>query len=200
MIVISVTPCPSTTCTMFSMSTLCYNSNLIIDALAPVIKSLTTSFSLTQCRQFLGKKSMYAFMKLNRMGHEPFNLVPIGSPVLLIRTQALSSNFTTLPSGLCSFFFVRTTTACLISPRRTLLAADVDTLPLPGPDSGPKLRCFWTTTIMRSPGICQFYVLRQAHGVAIPIFACLFIRRTLTHSTTAAPELSMQLSIVYGKI
>lgn len=30
-----------------------------------------------------------------------------------------------------------------------------------------------------------------------PIFACLFIFKTLAHSTTAAPELSMQLSIVY---
>jgi hypothetical protein len=33
-----------------------------------------------------------------------------------------------------------------------------------------------------------------------PIFACLFIFRTLAHSTTAAPELSMQLSIVYNRL
>ena len=33
-------------------------------------------------------------------------------------------------------------------------------------------------------------------GVVVPIFAWRFILRTLTHSTTAAPELSMQLSIV----
>jgi hypothetical protein len=84
--------------------------------------------------------------------NSPFNLVPIGSPALLIKTQALSSNFTTLPSGLCSFFAVRTTTACLISPLRTLFAADVETL-APGPDSGPKFRCFCTTTMMRSPRI-----------------------------------------------
>jgi hypothetical protein len=66
----------------------------------------------------------------------PFNLVPIGSPALLIKTQALSSNLTTLPSGRCSFFTVRTTTACLMSPLRTLFAAEIDTPP-PGPDSGP---------------------------------------------------------------
>lgn len=76
--------------------------------------------------------------------------LPIGSPPLLISTQALSSNFTTLPSGREYFFAVRTITACRMSPRRTLLAADTETLP-PGPDSGPKLRCFCTTTMMRSP-------------------------------------------------
>lgn len=80
----------------------------------------------------------------------PFNLVPIGSPVLFIKTHALSSNFTTLPSGLCSFFAVRTTTACRRSPLRTLFAADVETDP-PGPVSGPKERCFCTTMIIRSP-------------------------------------------------
>lgn len=32
--------------------------------------------------------------------------------------------------------------------------------------------------------------------VVIPIFAWRFILRTLTHSTIAAPELSMQFSIV----
>lgn len=31
------------------------------------------------------------------------------------------------------------------------MAADVETL-APGPDSGPKFRCFWTTTIILSPG------------------------------------------------
>jgi len=111
----------------------------------------------------------------------PFNLVPIGSPDLLIRTQALSSNFTTLPSGLCHFFFVLTTTAWRISPRRTLFAAEVAMLG-PGPDSA-KFLCFWTTTMIRSP-----------------ILACLFIFMTLVHSTTAAPELSMQLSIVFHRM
>src|SRR5689334_14846064 len=38
----------------------------------------------------------------------PFSLVPIGSPALLMRTHALSSNLTTLPSGRCHFFAVRT--------------------------------------------------------------------------------------------
>ena len=79
--------------------------------------------------------------------------LPIGSPLLLISTQALSSNLTTLPSGREYFFAVRTMTACRMSPRRTLLAAETETLP-PGPDSGPKLRCFWTTTMMRSPRFC----------------------------------------------
>lgn len=73
----------------------------------------------------------------------------MGSPALLIKTQALSSNLTTLPSGLCNFLTVLTTTACLISPLLTLFAADVETL-APGPDS-EKFRCFCTTTMMRSP-------------------------------------------------
>jgi hypothetical protein len=50
----------------------------------------------------------------------PLTLEPMGSPALLMRTQALSSNLTTLPSGRCHFFAVRTTTACRTSPRRTL--------------------------------------------------------------------------------
>lgn len=79
----------------------------------------------------------------------PLTLDPMGSPALLISTQALSSNLTTLPSGRCHFFAVRTTTAWRTSPLRTLLAALTDTLL---PVSGPKLRCFLTTTTMRSPG------------------------------------------------
>lgn len=85
-----------------------------------------------------------------RASYVPFSLVPMGSPPLLIRTQALSSNLTTLPSGLWHFLTVRTTTACLMSPRRTLLAALTETPP--PPDSGPKFLCFCTTTMMRSPG------------------------------------------------
>lgn len=85
-----------------------------------------------------------------RVRNSLFSRVPMGSPFLLMRTQALSSKRTTLPSGRCSFLAVRTTTACRMSPRRTLLAALTDTLP--PPDSGPKLRCFCTTTMMRSPG------------------------------------------------
>jgi hypothetical protein len=89
---------------------------------------------------------------LNSLPTKLESRLPIGSPLLLIKTQALSSNFTTLPSGREYFFAVRTITACRMSPRRTLLAALTETLP-PGPDSGPKLRCFCTTTMMRSPGL-----------------------------------------------
>ena len=87
---------------------------------------------------------------LNSLPTKLESRLPIGSPLLLINTQALSSNFTTLPSGREYFLAVRTITACRMSPRRTLLAALTETLP-PGPDSGPKLRCFCTTTMMRSP-------------------------------------------------
>jgi hypothetical protein len=72
---------------------------------------------------------------LNSCPTTPLKRLPIGSPPLLINTQALSSNLTTLPSGLEYFFAVRTITACRMSPRRTLFAALTDTLP-PGPDSG----------------------------------------------------------------
>jgi hypothetical protein len=104
------------------------------------------------------------------------NLVPIGSPALFIRTHALSSNRTTLPSLRCVFAFVRTTTACLMSPLRTLFAAETVAVEPVGfePDSGPKLRCFWTTTTIRSP-----------------IRAGLLRLKTWMHSTMAAPLLSM---------
>lgn len=72
----------------------------------------------------------------------------MGSPLLLIKTQALSSNRITLPSFLCSSFFALTTTACRKSPLRTLLAIPC---PCPDVDSGPKFLCFWTTTMIRSP-------------------------------------------------
>jgi len=109
------------------------------------------------------------------------NRVPIGSPVLLMRTQALSSNRIKLPSFRSISFLALTTTACRISPRRTLFA-----IPKLDPPwfSGPKLFCFWTTTMIRSP-------IRAA---------CLFFLMTATHSTTAAPELSMQFSIVFSCI
>jgi hypothetical protein len=67
------------------------------------------------------------------------NRVPMGSPFLLMRTQALSSNLIKLPSFLSPSFLARTTTACRISPRRTLLA--MPTLDPPGV-SGPKDLCF----------------------------------------------------------
>jgi hypothetical protein len=77
------------------------------------------------------------------------NLVPIGSPVLLMSTQALSSNRIRLPSFLCTSFFALTTTACLMSPLRTLLV--IPNPDEPGPDSAPNDLCFCTTTMMRSP-------------------------------------------------
>ena len=76
------------------------------------------------------------------------NLVPIGSPILLMSTQALSSNLIVAPSLRCNSFFARTTTAWRMSPRRTLL--EMVRLEEPG-DSVPKDFCFCTTTIMRSP-------------------------------------------------
>ena len=86
---------------------------------------------------------------LNSVPTTPFILVPSGSPFFPINAQALLSNLITLPSFLCTFFFVRTTIACLMSPRFTLLAAAIEVLP-PGPAS-PNVLAFWTTTIMRSP-------------------------------------------------
>ena len=107
-------------------------------ALALMTRSSTTSsFLIPSLRHLIQLALPHAKQGLIL----PFSLVPIGSPALLINTQALSSNLTTLPSGLCSFFFVRTTTACLKSPLRTLFAADVET-DAPGPDSGPKFLCF----------------------------------------------------------
>ena len=73
--------------------------------------------------------------------------LPMGSPPLLIKTHALSSKLTTLPSGRWYFFAVRTTTACRMSPRRTLLAA----LTVTALVSAPKLRWRWTTTMILSP-------------------------------------------------
>lgn len=49
----------------------------------------------------------------------PLTRVPSGSFLLLRRTQALSSNRMTRPSGLVISFLVRTITACRTSPLRT---------------------------------------------------------------------------------
>jgi len=69
---------------------------------------------------------------------------------------------------------------------------------LPGPDSGPKDRCFWTTTMMRSPKeAVSGYYAEVCGELDSPIRAALFIFMTCTHSTIAAPELSMQFSIVW---
>lgn len=105
--------------------------------------------------------------------YSPLNLVPIGSPALLINTQALSANFMVEPSGLWYFFFVRTTTACRISPLLTFCAVSISV------EEEPE-RCFCTTMTIRSP-----------------IRAWRFMPRTLAHSTMAAPELSMQFRRVW---
>jgi hypothetical protein len=76
------------------------------------------------------------------------NLVPIGSPFLLMRTQALSSNRIRVPSFRIPSFRARTTTACRMSPLLTLFA--ILRLDPPGV-SGPKDFCFWTTTMILSP-------------------------------------------------
>ena len=102
--------------------------------------------------------------------NSPFNRVPIGSPPLLINTHALSSNRTTLPSGRWYFFFVRTTTACRISPLRTLVVTAWAPPPPAARSAEPRERCFWTTMTILSP-----------------IAAWRFMPRTLAHSTMAAP-------------
>lgn len=78
------------------------------------------------------------------------SLVPIGSPVLLISTHALSSNLIKPPSLRCISFFALTTTACRMSPLRTLFV--MPKLDDPG-DSAPKDLCFCTTTMIRSPRV-----------------------------------------------
>lgn len=120
-------------------------------ASAPVRGSWTTSCREARFQQYLCLYQRRCFCTSLPV-LLPFILDPIGSPPLLIRTHALSSNLTTLPSSLWYFLIVRTTTACLMSPLLTLFAALIDTLP-PGPDSGPKFLCFCTTTMMRSPGM-----------------------------------------------
>lgn len=59
----------------------------------------------------------------------PFILVPRGSPFFPISAHALSSNRTTIPSFLCTFFFVLTMMACLTSPLLTLFAAAIPPAP-----------------------------------------------------------------------
>lgn len=92
------------------------------------------------------------------------NLVPIGSPFLLMSTHALSSNLIRLPSFLCTSFFARTTTACRMSPRRTLFA--MPKLEPPG-FSGPKDLCFCTTTMIRSPAQEVSLTLRKVKVLSL---------------------------------
>lgn len=165
----------------------------IIHVVVPTIISLTTFYHEAPSPQLLFRgqsnsidRSLFAL---------PLIFVPIGSPPFPIRAQALSSNLTTMPSFRCSFFTVRTTIACLMSPLRTLFAVIP---PAPGLDS-PILRAFWTTTIMRSPGTSQLQKGELSYDPTIPTLACLFMRRLAIHSTIVAPELSMQLSIVWRR-
>lgn len=134
---------------------------------------------------------------------------PIISFLLLTRTAALSSKRTYRPSGLRVGYFVRTTTARRTSPRRTLGADDEDEAP--GPERGFG-RARLTTTTISSPGD-SWIVERDCHtvssrspasrgerekgGAPIRAMPCpVFVLRTLTHSATSAPELSMMLCLI----
>lgn len=75
----------------------------------------------------------------------PLMRLPIGSPALLTNTHALSSKRIELPSRRPTWYLVRTTTACRISPRLTLLPVEA-AMP-----SAEAPRCSWTTTTIRSP-------------------------------------------------
>jgi hypothetical protein len=115
-------------------------------ALVPMTGSLTTAFPAVLVQQPLQTSVSPWSGSAATATSIPFNLVPMGSPALLIRTQALSSKRTKLPSGRPYFFFVRTTTAWEMSPRRTFCAAAA----LPE-SSDPRGLCFCTTTTIRSP-------------------------------------------------
>lgn len=140
----------------------------------------------------------------------PLILVPNGSFLLFNNTHALSSKRTTRPSGRCSSFFVRTTTACRTSPRRILVAVlEEEVLRGMG-------RAFLITTTISSPvkggggaegragrrranvssscgGTDDFplalELARDSPTVARPLD--VGFRSTLTHSATSPPELSM---------
>lgn len=127
----------------------------------------------------------------------PTTRVPSGSLFFPINTHALSSKRTTWPSRRCSSLAHRTTTACRMSPRFTLLA------PI---RPSPCERCFCTTTTISSParGERTLSALVPRSGQCprlqtsnVPIRAGRFIRAICAHSTTSAPELSMQLSSVW---
>lgn len=122
-------------------------------------------------------KILAHFFFLSSAPTTPLIRDPMGSPDLLIKTQALSSNLIIEPSCLCVRYRVRTTTACRMSPRLTLLAAEVAAMP-----SLVAERCCWTTQTMRSP-----------------MRAWRFWPAIWAHSTRAAPELSIQFRIVCGE-
>ena len=97
--------------------------------------------------------------------------VPNISLLLFNRTAALSSNLTKRPSGRLTGFLVRTITARRTSPLRTFTAvADACAAAEIG-------RALFTTQTISSP--------TEPHRLLT------FRLRTLTHSTSIAPELSM---------
>ena len=76
----------------------------------------------------------------------------------------------------------------------------------PGRDEGVR-RCGWKAVVVveqRREGagggqasLGSFGLLGAVCRLDVPIFAARFILRTLTHSATAAPELSMTLTMVW---
>jgi hypothetical protein len=89
-----------------------------LNLVSPYAPSLARRFNYTT----LGAKLQILLhpLSLSSLATTPVTLVPKRSLLLLRSTAALSSNLTYLPSGLLVSFFVRTTTACRTSPRRTL--------------------------------------------------------------------------------
>ena len=126
---------------------------------------LATESWTTVCLATLLRRHLQAYEYLQREDWNTcilVNLVPIGSPVLLMRTHALSSNLINPPSLRCNSFFALTTTACLMSPLRTLFV--MPKLDDPG-DSVPKDLCFCTTTMMRSPRLPSDWELYTDRGL-----------------------------------
>lgn len=125
--------------------------------------------------------------------------MPSSSRLLLRRTAALSSNRIERPSGRFVSFFVRTTTARRISPRRTLFDASKFDDEEDGPDE------FWgigrarlITHTISSPVQFKSYQHHSFKSLlsfkSSPIRACPcrpLNLRTLMHSAISPPELSM---------
>ena len=101
-------------------------------------------------------------------GIPPIIRLPIGSPFSSIKTQALSSNLTILPSRLWTCCFVLTTMALRTSPLLTFGTAE--TTCFLSICCAVCRRTRWTTQTIRSP----------KEAVLEPL-------RTWTHSTRAAP-------------
>jgi hypothetical protein len=106
--------------------------------------------------------------------------VPNNSRLLLSNTAALSSKRTQRPSGLRTGFLLRTITARRTSPRRTLSTLEMACEP------GDIGRARFTTQTISSPTVPQ------------PLLT-LFLR-TLTHSTSSAPELSITFLLFLGLV